>query len=58
MLSSGINQMAGQSQSPMGSLAVTSMRPYFMVFLAWVVRRAERTGLMIVPEVLLLVTAH
>ena len=37
-------QIAGQIQSPLGSLATTSTLPYRMPFLPLVVRRAERTG--------------
>lgn len=46
------------SSSLSGSSSHPSTRPYLMVFLPAVVRRAERTGLMIWPEVVLLLTAH
>jgi hypothetical protein len=46
--------MAGQSQSPTSIFATTSTLPYLSVFLPLVVNRAERTGLMISPVVLLL----
>lgn len=36
--------MAGQIQSPLGSLATTSTLPYLMLFLPFVDRRAERMG--------------
>jgi hypothetical protein len=51
-------QIAGHSQSPAGSLATTSTRPYLIAFFPAVVSRAERTGLMICPAVTLLRTAH
>lgn len=47
-------QIAGQSQSPLGNLAVTSTFPYLMVFLPMVVRRADRTGGIRLPRVSLL----
>jgi len=43
--------IAGQSQSPAGSLAVTSMRPYLIDDDFLVLRRADFTGLMMVPFV-------
>lgn len=46
--------MAGQSQEPLGILATTSTLPYLMVLLPLVLMRALRTGLMMVPAVLLL----
>ena len=51
-------QIDGQSQSPFGILATTSTRPYFSDTLPAVVRRAERTGLIIVPFVVLLTMTH
>jgi hypothetical protein len=42
-------QMAGHSQSPAGSFATTSTLPYLIVLVPLVVRRADRTGGMIVP---------
>lgn len=48
-------QIAGHSHCPGGILATTSTRPYLMVFLPLVVIRAERTGLIIVEVVALLV---
>ena len=45
--SSGIIQIAGQSQSPFGTLATTSTRPYVIDFAPCVVRRADLTGLII-----------
>jgi hypothetical protein len=47
----GDSQIAGQSQSPIGSLAVTSTRPYLMVFLPFVVSLADRTGGIMFPSV-------
>jgi hypothetical protein len=54
----GTYQIAGHSQSPAGSLATTSTRPYLIVFFPAVVSRAERTGLMICPVVALLRIEH
>ena len=50
----GAYQIAGHNQSPLGNFAVTSTFPYVMVFLPTVVRRAERTGGIRSPSVLLL----
>jgi len=44
-------QMAGHSQSPAGSFAVTSMRPYLIENDFLVLRRADLTGLMMLPFV-------
>jgi hypothetical protein len=52
------HQIEGHSQSPLGILATTSTRPYWSENLPAVVRRAERTGLMIVPFVELLIMTH
>jgi hypothetical protein len=43
--------MAGQSQFPCGSLAVTSTLPYLMLTFPFVLIRAERTGEITVPSV-------
>lgn len=51
-------QIAGHSQSPLGSFATTSTLPYLMVFLPAVVKRAERIGGMTVPIDALLWTAQ
>ena len=51
-------QIAGHSQSPAGSLATTSTRPYRMALLPLVFKRAERTELITVPKVLLECTEH
>lgn len=51
-------QIAGHIQSPLGSFATTSTLPYLMVFLPDVVRRAERTGGMVVPSEELLLMEH
>ena len=48
---SGIIQMAGQSQSPCGNLATTSILPYRIDFLPRVFSLAERTGGIMVPSV-------
>jgi hypothetical protein len=40
----GDSQIAGQIQSPCGSFAVTSTRPYLILFLPLVFSRADRTG--------------
>lgn len=48
------HQSAGQSQSPSGIFAVISTFPYLIVFFPLVFRRAERTGGMVYPSVLLL----
>lgn len=45
--------MAGQSQSPSGRRATTSTRPYLMLVLDLVLRRADLTGLTMVPLVVL-----
>ena len=50
--------MAGQSQSPTGIFATASTLPYLSVFLPLVVNRAEQTGFMISPVVLLLLMEH
>jgi hypothetical protein len=50
--------MAGQSQSPFGIFATTSMRPYVIVFLPDVVRRADLTGFIMMPDELLLVVTQ
>jgi hypothetical protein len=50
--------MAGQSQSPFGIFATTSMRPYVIVLLPDVVRRADLTGFIMMPDELLLVVAQ
>lgn len=44
-------QIAGQSQSPAGSFAVTSIRPYLIEDDFLVLRRADLTGLIMVPLV-------
>lgn len=51
-------QIAGHSQSPAGSLATTSTRPYVIDLLPLVFKRAERTGLITVPKVLFERTEH
>jgi hypothetical protein len=51
-------QRAGHSQSPLAILATISTRPYLILFLPFVVRRAERTGGMIVPSVALDLAPH
>src|ERR1700761_7425516 len=45
----GSIQMPGQSQSPRGSLAVTSTRPYLIFVLKRVETRADLTGGTMVP---------
>lgn len=45
----GHSQIAGQIQSPRGNLATTSTLPYRMLFFPLVLRRADRTGGIIVP---------
>jgi hypothetical protein len=52
------NQIAGHSQSPLGILAITSTRPYLIATLPLVVKRADLTGFMMSPVVMLLVLAH
>lgn len=42
-------QIAGHSQSPLGSFATTSTFPYLMVFFPAVVNRADWIGGMVVP---------
>lgn len=49
---------AGQSQSPFAILATISTRPYLMLFLPFVVMRAERTGGITLPSVELDLTPH
>lgn len=57
-LSLGSIQIAGQSQSPVGILAVTSTLPYLMLTDFFVCRRALRTGLMICSRDELDTAAH
>jgi hypothetical protein len=45
------SQIAGHSQSPRGSLATTSTRPYLIDFFPFVVSLADRTGGIMVPLV-------
>lgn len=45
--------MAGQSQSPAGSFALTSTRPYLILAPFFVLIRPDLTGLMMVPLVTL-----
>jgi hypothetical protein len=49
VLLTGSIQIAGQSQSPRGSLALTSTRPNRIDTEPWVERRAEKTGGMTWP---------
>jgi hypothetical protein len=50
--------IAGQSQSPAGSFAMTSTRPYFMPLFPLVLRRADWTGGIIIPLVSFERTEH
>lgn len=53
VLFTGNIQIAGHSQSPAGSVAVTSTRPNLMVAPFLVLMRPDRTGWIIVPLVVL-----
>jgi hypothetical protein len=55
---SGNIQIAGQIQSPRGIFATTSTRPYRMLFLPFVVRRADLTGGIMRPKVKFEAIAH
>ena len=50
--------MAGQSQSPVGSVAMTSTRPYLIVAPFFVLMRPDLTGGMIVPLVVFVTALH
>ena len=54
----GSIQTAGHNQSPTGSFAVTSTRPYLILAPAFVLMRADLTGLTIVPLVVLVVATQ
>lgn len=49
--STGSIQIAGQSQSPAGNVAVTSTRPYLIFAPNFVLMRPDLTGCMMVPVV-------